>query len=763
LIEQRKKYSNSNLIMEDTSQYYVNHLVTFTIGPKDDIHTVEDAVHKLTTMGSKRKIWMQDMLLRVDNLAVSLLDVESKEELENYPLGAIQRCDSILNEGPFHSVLLLVCQDTSQNKPDIHFFQCDEVGSELIEKDINGAISDYKSGKNASRPNALRSPRPIPSLCILLPPPPMPPVFFKRPLLFSIGGRKRITQWLEPPFESGDTVVRSNFVNESSTLQDMANVRSEREVDLLNHTFDDIEIFMAKLHKSAEAFKVLDQRKKSRKSKRKETGEGLLTLRAKPPTEEECIDVLQKLKYSFSLLAKLKSNIINPSAVDLVHFLFKPLDMMVQATGGPDALASGVVSPMLTNDGVSMLQGCLNDNEMALWKSLGDNWTRPRMDFPRDHAEPYIITFKSGWEPPYRDSNGQLWEDPVEIQHRHEELRAQARNEDGAEPSTMESMMKRVAHRISNVRSCEQLRNPSFFSSNSILYMSPSPSKWVIRNAMCHTSEDGNYAKCTYDFVARNSNELSVLKGETLQVLDDSKRWWKVKNHYDQVGYVPYNILASAMAQEFTSGSPRGGSPKLKVIHSLGKLKGPKRSGKRQTLGKFNLPGRAAMKMSEYCAGPHQQYRHTADTVEPNISDSGTGSDSQSQEKDTVDRYKCCINVMNEELLLRLTNKRTTQQKSFHVQKMPDTSIPLNYESSPSEVQAWLEEKGFSAVTVKSLGILSGAQLFSLKKDEFKAVSPEEGARVYSQIMVQKALLEDERKITELEAVMEKQKKKVDS
>ncbi|XP_051899256.1 epidermal growth factor receptor kinase substrate 8-like protein 1 isoform X2 [Pristis pectinata] len=683
-MEQRKKYSNTNFIMDDQSQYYVNHLTTFPLGPGEETQTVEESIRKLKSLDSKGRIWTQEMLLQVNSSAVSLVDIESKDELENYPLTAIEHCDSLLNSWRYNSILILVCKEADQAKPDIHFFQCSEVGADLIKSDINSAITDMKSGR-AERPNALRLNQEKMNEQNNLPPSPPPKMAPKAPVTYNPMSK---AQGLSPapqslPMTSG--VVESNGTGR--TIVDTVEQRTARDVAILNHTFDDIEGFMARLQKTAEAFKVLDQRKKSRMGRKKtpkESGEGLLTLRARPPSQEEFVEAFQKYKYSFSLLARVKNHIVNPSATELIHFLFGPLDTMIQTAGLE--VARSVAVPFLTNDAIHLLSDTLNEAEKAQWESLGEYWTKPRLEWPPDHwGSPYNIQFRSGWIPDDIDPNGVPWEDPVELQHKHEFLRMQQSG-----PQTV-----------------------------------------PIKQTNGNHEDPVKKRRCSYDFVARNSSELSVLSGEVVEVLDDSKRWWKVMNQSGQIGYIPFNILEPLPMQDVVDNS----SLYAQVVPKEGRQKAkgtpPPTPQKKMMLPPINTPT----------------------SWDPDA----LGVTQKEKERNSQ------INIMNEELLLRIANGRTAQPKTFHVQKTLDTSVPLDYSSSPSEVRTWLEAKGFNQMTVKSLGILTGAQLFSLQKEELRSVSPEEGARVYSQIMVHRSLLEENRSITELEAIMEKQKKKVDS
>lgn len=97
-------------------------------------------------------------------------------------------------------------------------------------------------------------------------------------------------------------VARESNDETSSTTSE----KYERDVAILNHCFDDIERFIARLQHAAAAFRELERRRKSRKNKKKDLGDGMLSMRAKPPPEREFVDILQKFKLSFNLLVSLR-------------------------------------------------------------------------------------------------------------------------------------------------------------------------------------------------------------------------------------------------------------------------------------------------------------------------------------------------------------------------------------------------------------------------------------------------------------------------
>ncbi|XP_070314036.1 epidermal growth factor receptor kinase substrate 8-like protein 2 isoform X6 [Odocoileus virginianus] len=694
LFEQRKKYSNSSVIVHETSQYHVQplprslkdgrphsrpadssgglcsrHLATFIMDKSEAIASVEDAIRKLVQLSSKEKIWTQEMLLQVNDQSLRLLDIESQEELENFPLPSVRHSQTVLNQLRYPSVLLLVCQDSDQSKPDVHFFHCDEVEAELVHEDIESALADCRLGKKM-RPQTLKGHQEkIRQRLSILPAAPGPaPIPIQR-----FGGDSPSTKnrvgLLTPLGELG---LRRRESLEEEPRAALAQ-RIEKETQILNCALDDIEWFVARLQKAAEAFKQLNQRKKGKKKGKKGPAEGVLTLRARPPSEAEFVDCFQKTKLAFNLLAKLQKHIQNPSAAELMHFLFGPLDLIVSTCGGPN-IARSVSRPLLSRDAVGFLRGHLVPKEMALWESLGETWTRPRSEWPREpQAPPYVPRFHSGWEPPL----DVLQEAPWEV----EGLAAPA---DEPAPVSRPSFRNSPKHSL----------GPESTSPGDVL---PQVSSQHTHRGYESAPAMAKYVRVLYDFTARNANELSVLRDEVLEVLEDGHQWWKLRNRSGQAGYVPGNILAETRLED---------APQEQGVKYWG-------------------PVSPTHKLPPSFAGNKDELMQHMDEV-------------------------------NDELVKKISNIRAQPARPFRVERSQPVPPPLTHASGPREVRAWLEAKAFSARVVEHLGVLTGPQLFSLNKDELRKVCGEEGARVYSQLTVQKAFLEKQQGGSELEELMSK-------
>ncbi|NXQ28078.1 EPS8 kinase, partial [Alaudala cheleensis] len=543
---------------------------------------------------------------------------------------------------------------------------------------------------------------------------------------------------------------------------------------ILNHILDDIEYFVTKLQKAAEAFAELSKRKKTKKSKKKGPGEGVLTLRAKPPHPDEFVDCFQKFKHGFNLLAKLKFHIQNPSAADLVHFLFTPLHMVVQTTGGPE-LASTVLSPLLTKDTIDFLRYTVTSEEGQLWMSLGDSWTKARAEWPKDHfIPPYVPRFRNGWEPPLLNFMGAPKEQELNhlaesVANVAEQQRKQEMKRLSSEPPGVPDYPPADGYAFSNT---VYKRGPLLDQGAAVAAFKQTVSRHVDRNYEAHNkAQSKKFAKCKYEFVARNNSELSVLKEEIVEILDDRKQWWKVQNKSGSTGFVPNNILDPLRSTEGAQGWPEPAYTRTiqkQRTDYVAKQPDPVPATPSPPPTPAPVPVAVPVAVPLPPSAPAPipvpvpKAPAAVSRQSSTSSDSGgsVARDTQRQKQIPVDRRKSQMEEVQDELVHRLTIGRSAAQRKFHVPRPNIPVVNITYDSSPEDVKAWLQSKGFNPVTVNSLGVLTGAQLFSLNKEELRTVCPE-GSRVYSQITVQKSALEANSGSSELQEIMRRRQEKI--
>ncbi|KAI5632840.1 hypothetical protein NE865_14443 [Phthorimaea operculella] len=95
------------------------------------------------------------------------------------------------------------------------------------------------------------------------------------------------------------------------------------------------------------------------------------------------------------------------------------------------------------------------------------------------------------------------------------------------------------------------------------------------------------------------------------------------------------------------------------------------------------------------------------------------------------------------------------------IKKTPD--IFIHQKSNPDEVVQWLQAKGFSSSAQRKLK-LPGHQMFALTRQQLEeALGPDEGKRLYSQILVQRNVSGYKTtSASELQSILRKVREKVE-
>nr|XP_031362803.1 epidermal growth factor receptor kinase substrate 8-like protein 3 [Lonchura striata domestica] len=570
IYNQRKDYGQTLLKLQNDFQHHVEHLLTMHL--ERELRSAEDCLGRLKELEEQGRIWGQDVILEVKDQELVLSDVESKEELEAFPLGSVQGCSAGLG----NAVLAVRVQERSPPRSSVLLFQCERLGAETLRSSLEKVLRQRKEEQSdhhghryggphshprhrpaptpyphPAPPPTLSSPSPSPSRWPRSspdsPPSPAPPYAAPErwaespepdPYVFPRRGASPQRGLLASDYREsrpGREAPHRASVSPGAGLMlgtpvppgapdapRMARPRApaqavseaERDVEILNHVLGDLELFMGRLQA---ALSSASTKKKPKKPGRKGGGVpgGLLGALPVPapgsappalPPRDEYTDFFQKVKYALNLLGRSHLYVTDPDPLELLRLIFSALSFALEHSPSP-GLAPAVRSPLLLPEALQLLEESLGDEDYGVWKSLGTAWNKSRAEYPESAPVPaYTPVFSDGWLPPVmeQERRGGLQDTPAPASVSPTPLRRPS-------PSLPPAQAPAPAWRD----------NPS--------RESPLPAQGLVR--------------ALYDFQARNSQELSVRRGDTLQVLDQQRKWWLVQDERGDRGHVPGNIL----------------------------------------------------------------------------------------------------------------------------------------------------------------------------------------------------------------------------
>ncbi|XP_076058229.1 epidermal growth factor receptor kinase substrate 8-like isoform X3 [Oratosquilla oratoria] len=777
---------------EEGPTFMLEHLATFRVSADNELLSPADGMRRLLHMEKTTGIWTQKMILKPDKKFVNILSHENGDVVEQFPIELIREPTAFTSDDPkelYNNIFIFVVAEDPkrkyQNPTEMHIFQCLRINAKEVVEDMKVYMSGKSISSRMGRGGAVGRGEHIP-------PPPQEPA--PEPPVVSNGRDYKEFSDSELRGEAGrGSRSERSSVSHNDDACSTSSEKYERDVAVLNSCFDDIERFIARLQHTASATRELERRRSSRKSKKKDIGDGLLSMRAKPPPEREFADIFQKFKLSFNLLAKLKSHIHDPNAPELVHFLFTPLALIVDASRdsnyGPN-LPSKVLSPLLTRDAIDLLVNCLTSRETELWQSLGDPWTVPR-DSWKYPVPPYHPVFSNGWAPEVTDESRDRASvlatevaSEAKMRHReqdkgkerlhHSEL-SDFYDSDRREPSPTSDVPparyhQRPVERFSREERARSMTPPSDYHPGARIDVSqesldmPSFEKLQKQWLAELKSRGAKIVQVTYPRTANNDKELTVVRGEFLEVMDDSRKWWKAINARGQIAHVPHTIVTPYSAdqenkEDYRDDGRRGAAqPPPPEWGRKGK------KGSEFTIGDSSEDDDSHLRKRSPVVPPVPPPLPPTDFTPSNtISYRSPKPSSKSKTQQTgFGTTSSHMDLMNEELRMVLETFRR-RRPHLEINKTPDVYISSH--STPKEVQEWLKLKGFSTRILKQFDGVDGNKMFALSRMQLeKYCGKEEGARLDSQITIQRNISGYKTaRSSELRQILAEQRKKIES
>ncbi|VDI65856.1 epidermal growth factor receptor kinase substrate 8 [Mytilus galloprovincialis] len=613
--------------MEPT--FELDHLATYS--SKSGVMKPEDGLRKLRGMESTTGIWTMRCVMIIERKNLIVIDKGNGEELERFPLELVHEPTAIFKEDK-REVYTNLIMFTMLENPGKYSSRCDMHIFQSINAPAQDIVDELLAAKEG-RPKLFQS---------SIPPPPMGPApdppeqssryQFKtttlrdegmksnassnglrlqnegfRVIPSSEGFRPPSEGFRTEPFRAQNEGPRGDMY--SLPMRDKDSVNSgnrggnygqsqyrasyteppggqneslERDVQILNSCFDDIEKFVARLQQAAEAYKELENRKRERQSHKKKNDrappprDGMLNMRARPPPGDDFIDIFQKIKCAFNLLSKLKAHIHDPNAPELVHFIFTPLSLIYEASRDPVHvgidLASKAVAPLLTREAKELLLNCLTSKELELWQLLGRNWTTSEDEYP-GHVEAFCPRFYNGWTPA-PSSQQMIRQLPPPREEPRDDYRATKDDFRATRDNYGSTNYGRTQPEEPSYSRTRREEEPSYHtgpigaSSRIGQSFRPEEDDHYRREPINQDAHrySGNKSRgqenqeykeelrrknakiyeAVHERTGRNQKEITVEKGDILEVLDDSRNWWRLRNYKGDSGYAPYTILRDA-------------------------------------------------------------------------------------------------------------------------------------------------------------------------------------------------------------------------